>query len=626
MLQILRHSVGSMVIKVLFGLLVLSFAAWGIGDIFNPTSPSQEVASAGDTEISQQDFLQAMRNQEAQLRAQGLDVEQLRQFGLADQVLSGLVNRALYEAEANELGLAATDEIVGRIIRENPAFQNSAGEFDRARYEVTLANRGYRPQYYESVLRRDVIVSTLVGTVNGGVSVPNALAKDIYKWREETRDALIAHLPINQNADVGMPTEEEIKNFYEDRKELFRAPEYRKITYVGISPEALAETIELDESQIKDAYEQRKDEFTTPERRKVLQMLLPDQETAQQALDAIQDGGDFIEVGKDLAGMSEKDMDLGTVSRSELPDDSVADAAFSLIEGEVSEPKEGFFGWFIVTTPQVQPQSVRPFDEVADQIRQYLATNEAIDLAYTLSNDLDDKIAGGATIEEAAADLNLPVRVFEAIDRTGKDESGSAVKDLPKAPNFLKFAFETDEGLDSLMQDDGQDGFFILRVDGVTESRIKDLQEVRIEVVELWQQDARRKLARSNAEEVVAKVDAGASLKEVIAAYNVEVTSVEDITREGQNPSGVAVPAPLVSDLFALEKGKAATAFAGNSFAIAALTNVDTPELQGEAIDSLKANLANGMANDLIAQFNAALRDKHTVSVNRPLVDSLLQN
>lgn len=626
MLQILRHSVGSMVIKVLFGLLVLSFAAWGIGDIFNPTSPSQAVASAGDSEITQQDFLQAMRNQEAQLRAQGLDVEQLRQFGLADQVLSGLVNRALYEAEANEMGLAATNEVISRVIRENPAFHNAAGEFDRARYEVALANRGYRPQYYESILRRDIIVSTLVGTVNAGVEVPDVLAEDILTWRDETRDAVIARLPIDKSAEVGTPTEEEIQAFYDERKELFRAPEFRQITYVGISPDDLAKSIEISDSQAQEAYEQRKAQFTTEERRKVLQMLLPDEETANEAVEALRSGRDFVEVGQELADMSESDMELGTVTRNELPDDNVANAAFSLAEGEFSEPKEGFFGWFIVTTPEVQDENVRPFADVADQLKQDLAKNEAVDMAYDLSNDLDDMIAGGATIEEAAKELNLSVKTFEAIDRTGKNKSGSDVKDLPSHSVFLKFAFETEEGLDSLMQEDGKDGFFILRVDGVTESRIKELEEVRDEVVRLWQKDARRQLTREKAEEIVAAVNAGARLENAVSDYNLSVEKVEEVTRQGDNPTGAAIPAPLVSELFELKQGKAAQAYAGDSFAIAALNEVNVPEQSGEKIDALKTNLANGMANDLVAQFNAALRDKHAVSVNRALVDSLLQN
>lgn len=626
MLQILRHSVGSMVIKVLFGLLVLSFAAWGIGDIFNPTSPSQAVASAGDTEISQQDFLQAMRTQESQLRARGMDVEQLKQMGLADQVLAGLVNRALYEAEANELGLAATDKIVSRIIRNNPAFQNSSGEFDRARYEVALANQGFRPQYYESVLRRDVVVSTLVGTVNGGVEVPGTIAKDIYTWQKETRDAVIARLPINPAADVGTPSDEQVQAFYDEHKERFRAPEYRKITYVGISPEKLAQTVEIDEARIKEAYDQRKNEFTAPEKRKVLQMLLPDEETAKKAADELSKGRDFVEVGKELADMTENDMDLGTVSKAELPDEAVADAAFALKKGAFSEPQEGFFGWFIVTTPEIKAESIRPLADVADQLKNDLAKEEATNLAYELSNDMDDKIAGGATIEEAANALNLTVDVFDGIDRSGKDKDGKTVSNLPKTAAFFKFAFDTDEGLDSLMQDDGHDGFFILRVDSVTQSRIKDLAEVRANVVDLWQQDARRKATQEKAAAIVEKVNSGTSLKDAVAEFNLDVQTVDAITRSGENPSGSAVPAPLVADLFKIDTGKAAQALAGDSFAIASLTKVNVPEVTDESLDMVKTNLANGMANDLVVQFNAALRNKHSVSVNRPLVDSLLQN
>lgn len=626
MLQILRHSVGSMVIKVLFGLLVLSFAAWGIGDIFNPTSPTQPVASAGDSEISQRDFLQALQTQESQLRSQGLDVDQLRQFGLADQVLNGLVNRALYEAEATELGLAATDDIVGRIIRDNPAFQNSAGEFDRARYEIALANRGFLPQYYETVLRRDIIVSTLVGTVNAGVDVPNTIAKDILTWRDETRDALVARLPIDKTSDVGEPSDADLQAFYDERQELFRAPEYRKITYVGISPVDLAKTIEVGDEQLKEAYEQRKQEFSTPERRKVLQMLLPSEDAAKQAAEAIRGGRNFIEVGQEMAGMSENDLTLGTLSKSEIPDEGVAEAAFSLASGEVSDPQEGIFGWFIVTTPEIVDASIQPFEEVSDELAQSLAHDEAIDLAYTLSNDLDDKIAGGATIEEAASELNLPVQVFEAVDRAGQNEDGQSVDGLPQYPAFLQFAFETENGLDSLMQDDGSDGFFILRVDGVTESRLRDLDEVRSDVVGLWQDDARRKATQEKAEAIVAKVNDGASLEQAVSDYNLTVETVESVTRGGENATGVAVPAPLVSALFTLETGKAAQAYAGDNFAISVLTNINAPEAENAALDTLKANLANGISNDLVAQFNAALRDKHSVTVNRTLLDSLLQN
>ncbi|WP_420547224.1 SurA N-terminal domain-containing protein [Curvivirga sp.] len=621
MLKQLRDKGGSIVVKVLMGLLVLSFAAWGIGDIFSPNSAGQSVANAGKTEVTQQEFLVQLRQQEASLRARGFSQEMLGNINLPAVVVDQLVTRATYEEEARQMNLVPTAEVIGRTIRDTPDFQDAAGNFDRNRYEFSLANQGYNPAYFENLVSKDVVANMLLDSVSAGVATSDIATKALYKFQKETRDISYISIAIDENEAISEPSVDALNSYYETNKERFRAPDYRKVSYIAIDPDMIAADIQISDAAILESYEQRLDQFTDAEQRTIQLMLLSDEAAALAAKESIEAGKSFAEVAIEAANQGEDEINLGTMTRAEVPDENLGNVAFDLALGAVSAPVESPFGWHLVTVTEIKDATATPLADVETDIRNDLAREQAVNEAYELSNQLDDAIGGGATLEEAADQAGLTLVTIEGIDESGKDMSGNFLTDLPNPASFIRFTFDTEEGLDSLLQDDGNDGFFILRVDGLTPTRIKTLDEVKDEAIALWIAEQRRLKAQEKADAVLAQLNEGAKLNSI----SNDVKFATDVARPAASTRHDELPASLIQTLFGEAVGSAATGLAGNAYYVGQLDQINVPTFSADSatIKEIDEATLAGMTTDLIQQYSSALRERHSVTVNQGLVNNL---
>ncbi len=625
MLAAMRKSAGSLFAKIfLFGLLIISFALWGVSDFLSPAHEGTTAAYVGETEISIRDLDIAYRSELNRLNLGGIDPDQARQLGLANRVLDGLVAQQVVDQEAFNMGLTASDEVVISAIQNNALFRDNLGQFQRGRFEQFLAVSGTSEAAYVASMRQEVARQQLLESLIAGASAPSVLSKSIYEFRNEAREADILSLPIDQNAAVGLPGDSELSEFFSTRNEDFRRPEYRGASYLYISAADLAEDITVTEDQIAASYNERIDEFTTPERRSVLQMLLPDQETAQAAFDRIKAGEDFTDVGVELTGDSAESLDLGSVSQSDILDENVAAAAFSAEPGSVSEPGEGIFGWFLVSVTEVAEGGAQPLDEVRDRLKRDIALNDAIESVYRLSTDLDDQLGGGATLEEAAGVLGLEVAKIEAVNQSGQTPFGSGAE-IPSPGQFIATLFDTDQGVDSLLEQTENDGYFVLRTDSIEETRIPELDEVRPAVIEAWIAEQRFLAAEDQATSLVSALSNGTPLTELAAQRGVEVTGTGPFTR--QSGGNVPLPVDVRAALFEGSVGDVTMGRAADSYMIAVLSRVDETNSASaetaEAIDQLGQQLAIGLSGDLLIQLRAALQERTDVTIDQDVVDQL---
>ena len=183
MLNVLRQKAGSWVVKVLLLLLVVSFAIWGIGDVFYGGAQNPTVATVGSSEISAGELADAFNrslNNLQQRLGSTIDREQAIQLGLMQQALQDLITRRLIDLRAREMGLTVADDTLRQLVTEDPLF-HSAGQFDRDRFEQLLRANGMTEQGYLASLRQDVVRSTLTASLAGPVSVPASLVDAIYR-------------------------------------------------------------------------------------------------------------------------------------------------------------------------------------------------------------------------------------------------------------------------------------------------------------------------------------------------------------------------------------------------------------------------------------------------------------
>ncbi len=627
MLNTIRNRAGSWIVKVLLMLLVLSFAIWGIGDVFLGGGQNPAVAKVGDTEITATElneaFNRALTNLQRRLGTD-IDRDQAIRLGLLQQTLQDLVRQRLIALEAREMGLAVADDTLREMITENPTFQ-TGGRFDRSRFEQLLFASGLTEDGFLASLRQDVLRASLTGSLIAPVVAPKALVDAVYRYRNEQRRGHYVLVKKDTITDIPEPTEEDLAAFHEDNQDKFRAPEYRKIAFVIIEPEDLVSEIEVAEEDIEAAYQERIDQYRRPERRTVEQLLASDREQIEAAAERVAEGTSFEDTAAALADAGVSAERLEAIRKGELPAE-LDEVIFSLQEGEVSQPVESPFGWHLFQVVEIEPEQVTPLAELRDELTQELALAEARDRLPSLANQLDDELAAGATLEDAAATVGLDVQTLPAVDAEGLDPNGVRPEALPEWPEFLRVAFETPEGETSLLEETTAGGYFVLRVDGVQPPRIKDIEEVREELVALWRDEQRRRLARERAEKLLGELEGGISLDELAAQQGLTVTPIEPVKR---NAAGTdqGINRAVVQALFATEPGDHADQVVelDGGFAIVGTDEVipADPAADAEAVARLKQELEADMRIDLLTQFEADLRRRYEVEIDGAAISQL---
>lgn len=621
----LRKVVIRAVTFVLFGLLIASFAVWGIGDIFRAPGRVRAVAEVGEVSIDEQDFARVLSREVNRLSARfggRVDMEQARALGVVDQVLGRMIGRALFDQKAKDLGLVVTDEQILKRIQEEPAFQDEQGRFSRSRFVQTLQVSNLSEQEYVDTLRRDIVRQQIADVVTRAVPAPRELAEALYRYREERRVARVVSVPEAGISDLPEPDEPALRAFHKEFSAQFMAPEYRTVSYVRLRAEDLAAEISVSEAELREEFKARREDFMTPERRAIEQIVFQDEAAAHEAAARLAAGADFAATAQELAGQAP--VDLGLVEKNDLPSE-LAEAAFGLEAKSVSEPLKTPFGWHILRVRRVEPKTEPSFEAVRDELARDAAMDRAIDSLITLANQLDDELAAGASLEEAARRLNLELRRIAALDRQGLDPQGEPVPGLPGEP-FLETAFATESGTESLLIETGEGGYFVLRVDGVTPARLRPLEEVRAEVVELWRDGQRAQRARDLAQALAERARRGEDLAALAEAEGYRLSTTQPLTRFESDPARSLDAPTLPAKLFQMSPGQVATVDAPDAHLVVELVEVrpaDPARNQAE-VAALREGLVEAMRGDVLDQFVATLRDEYGVQVNQRLVEDVL--
>jgi peptidyl-prolyl cis-trans isomerase D len=603
--------------------LVVSFAIWGIGDIFRGFGRST-VAKIGRTEISIEQFrnLYNDRLQQYSRRfGRPITPEQARILGLDRLVIGQLISEVVLDERARALGLALSDAEVAKQITNDPAFRGPNGQFDRLRFEQTIRAAGYTEGRFVAEQRRQLLRRELAGTIAAGLSAPKALVEAATRYQNEQRSIEYVLLDRAQAGDIPPPAAEVLAKYFEENKIRFRAPEYRKLVIVSLIPGEQARWIEISDADLKRAYEERKARYTTPERRHILQIDFPNAEAASAAAERIAKGASFADIAKEL-GKDDKDIDLGTVAKSAVIDRAVADAAFALKEGEVSAPVQGRFGTVLVQVLKIEPEQVRSLEQVAGELKQELATARAKSEIFDVYNKVEDARAEGKLLAETAANLKLEARTVE-VDRSGRDPAGTPVK-IPDADRLLAGAFSTDVGIerDPLQV---QDGYIWFDVVGITPSRERPLEEVKDQVEARWREQEIGSRLDAKATAILDKLKAGTTLAEIAAQDRLKVETLTGLKRgEASGPLSASALAAVFRTVKAAA-GKAEASEPGEQV-VFRVTDIVVPSMDMASEDAKRTMeaLNRGLSEALLAEYIAKLESDIGVTINQNALNQVI--
>jgi peptidyl-prolyl cis-trans isomerase D len=608
---------GKTIMAVVMGVLIVSFGFWGIADIFKGFGQST-LAKVGHTEISVNEFRQIYTDRLQQIGRQfgrPLTMDQARAFGFDRQVLQQTLMEAALDEDARRLGLGQSDPEIMRAIFADPLFRGVGGGFDPQRFQAIIRQMGYNEPRYLADRRKLALRRQIADTMSAGLQPSKTLIEALSRFQNEQRSIDYIRLGAAQAGTIDPPSSETLAGYFDEHKAQFRAPEFRKISFVLITPEDIGKWSDVSDEDAKKLFEQRRDRYGTPEKRQVSQMVFPSVEEAQAARGRIASGLSFEDLAKER-NLNSGDVDLGLVTKSGILDSAIAEAAFSMPSGEVSQPVQGKFGVALVKVGTIQPGIDPSYESVAQDLKKDIAIERARAQVATLRDKMEDERGGGASVIESAQKLGLTPVTIEAVDRSGMTPDGQPAKNIPPGLNVVSQAFSSDVGVDNdPIQYKG--GYVWYDVLGITPPRDRTLDEVKALVEARWREDEIANRLRTKAAEMVQKLGQDGKLADQAAGIGAKVETATGFKREASLPG---VPEGLITAAFRTAKDAAGQTpgTGGTEWFVFRVTDISAPvvDLASPEIKNLKETLQRGLTDEQLTQYVAKLEKDIGTSIN----------
>lgn len=617
MLRMFRASRSSVLIWALMGLLVIGLAGFGIG---TAGLGSRNVASVGGEDVTAEEYARAVEQELRAISAQigrNLTMAEARQFGVDRMVLARLVNDAALDAEAERLGLRASDAMVRDQIEATPAFRGAAGGFDPETYRFALQRAGLAPAGFEAQLRNEATRALVATAVQSATALPDTAALSVLGYLGERRgfdwlrlDATALERPM------APPADSVVADYYAKNPERYTRPETRRITYARLSPETLAEGIEVPEAELRAAYDAAPERFGTPERRIVDRIGFGTMEEAAAARARLDAGEVDFDALAAERGLSAEEIDQGALAATDLapePREAVFGAEGPGIIGSVATP----LGPSLYRVNAITAAQVTPFEEARTELARERALEEARSRIAAETGPIEDLLAGGATLEEIAAETEMELGTIEL--------NAESEGDLAVDPAFRRLADEAREGEASDPATLADGSLVSLRVDAVEPPALIPLEGIRDRVAADWTAAETQRRLVEQAEALRAEVAAGETLSAVASRRDLAVRGAGPLTR-GETLPGL--PPEIVADVFAAEAGGVVVRPDGDGVIVAQVSQVEPFDAEAaenaQAVEAVRTELRDQAAEDVLALYTAALRDAAGVSLDTGLVESTL--
>ena len=624
-LDTLRKGAGGVIGGIFVLLLIASFAIWFPAGWFQGYG-GEDLITVGDTKIGPREYMRAQQEMLRAMSAQAgrsLSLQEARSLGLDSRVLERLIGGAAVDNHARELGLNITDAALLEQIMQDPNFKDATGNFSPALFQQALRNMGLSEQGFLASQRETNLRRQILTTIGQVVNTPEVLVDALSRYNGETRT--LHYVLVSQEAagPVGDPTDDDLKRYYDNHHAKFTQPEYRKVGILAVTPETVKEEVNITDQDLRAAYEASKDQLGKPEKRHVQQIAFPDMAAATAAHDKIESGTDFAAVAKEQ-GLSEADMDLGMVTRSQLADPAVADAVFKLELNKVSDPVTGKLGTVVLLrVTEIDPGQTPTFDEAKPDLEKKLLMERASGAIFDLHDKIEDQLAAGAKLSEVADKLKLNYQVIDQVDRTGRKPDGSTVT-LPAQTQVLNAVFASDVGVDNDPIDAKDEGVIWYDVLGIVPEQLKPFDQVKDEVAKDWRDEEERTKVAKYAQDLVTSLVGGKTLEDVAKDLDVEVLTSDPLKRDGM---AVYILPAAVEQAFTLPEGGygSAPSGIGEGRIVFKVDKVTPPQpLDEKEAERLKAQIKLLIGDDAISEYFAALGKRYGVKVNEKALAKLV--
>ncbi len=621
-----QNWVGRLVMGLVMGFIAITFALWGIGDVFRGMS-ARRLVKVGSGEVTVEAFRANYREELRRLQTRlrrGVTDEEARRAGFDEQVLQRMITDIALEQRAQALGLAVGDEEMQRIIKADKNFRGPSGSFDPQRYKLIVENMGMSERGYLNEQKGYTLRKEILDTVTTGVATPQVMVEAFHRFRTETRAIEAFLLPPSILPAAPPPSEEEIKRFYSSREQAFRAREFRRMTLVAVTPSTLAKPETVSDDDARKFFDEVRDQrYGTAEKRDVWQMVFPSEAEAKDALAKLK-GGLSFEALVEQRKMNLKDAQLGSVAQRDFGDPKVGEAVFALKEPGFAEIVATPFGFVVTQVRAIKPGVyTKTFAEVKDELRRELAQRKVNAEEIRMIRDaMEDQRAAGKTLKEAATAAGVVTRDLDFVDDMGRDKSGAPVADLPGGPDLLKALFASDKGVDNEPVATRDGGYVWFEVGDVEKARQRTYDEVKGEVASVLRREAEGRALAEKAKALVEQIRGGKPIDNLAGELGLPLRRIGDVRRANRPDYE---PQTILQFFEVPAHGAGAVAIEGGQL-VFYIAEATTPKFDPSSPENIgiAGELKTALVNDLYEQYVGGLEKLLNVSIDQKALQNAL--
>ena len=488
--------------KFLIIIIALSFALWGIGDIFvsnnNPT-----IAKVGKSEIKLNEFqldYQLLIDRLRQTNQQPVTEELLKALGIQNNVIDNLISKKYINILSKNLNINVGDKYVKKAIVNNPIFNDQLGVFNKDYFNYFLTRNNLKEKDIYNISKDTISNDLLLQSIGHSEFVPNIIANNFIKKRDLVRKAKIftvdtsAKLISDKNFGDNLINEK-----YQKEKSNFLTPETRDISIVSFNYKKQLSSIDVSEQELENFYNQNFNLYKSDETRNIFVAQFESEKEINEFIAFFQKNKNFFDTLSKF-NIKKEDSDLGNVGIDDIDVES-SNAIFNLSEKEITKIFKTSFGYKVFYLNKINPKKIESFTQAKEQIRKDILKEKANEEIYNLANIFYEKFIQTKSFSSSIENLDVQIKKVNNISliNLGNNEFLNSLGLNDNQKSKLIFDLAAND-ISEIIEDESNNLHYVY-LNNINPAKEKSLSEIKDKILNLLYDEERNASAKKIAVE-----------------------------------------------------------------------------------------------------------------------------
>ena len=617
MLRTLRNQTQSIFFKAFLVLLIIGFAAWGVGDL-SGNSNQNSVLSVGKQKITSEEIINELNKVRYRMQ-QRPSINEAIKNGILNDIINKFEQEILINAEAKKLNLYVPLNIQTMAIRDEQAFKDPLGKFSQVRFLKSLNNAGLNEEKYLDMINTEAYFKQLSMPISLNKTYNTKIVKKLIEWQNEVREIDYFFLDKIKENKIKVPDANDLQVFYNEYKDLYKIPVTKNFKYIEIQPSDFKKKITVNDKKIKEIYESEITKYTSNEERSLYQVISQDIDKANAFIKKLKENDDFVKLAKDQFSLSKKDIDIGFVKKYELPKETKK----QIFDGKTKDvigPIKTKFGYAIYQLNTINPKKTTSYKDAYAEIKRELLNELSLELLYKDISSIEESIDQGDNLEEIVNSelLNGKFKVKNLDNFAQKGIlylSNGKIKNINNRKLIADNIWKITSNQISDVIELPKDTFMFVQLIKENKEYIPVFKEIRTDIYKKWVEKEQL-------------IQTELKLKKIVKENKVKFNKLLNIERNQINLTNKIKGKLIINQIFKMKKNKINFIKLKNGVIAIKFINSKTKNynLKEDTINQLNASLSESFFNDYSNNFIQILGNKHKIKRDYKSLENFISN